>query len=54
MRAKVVWKQMRATRRAILTDARNGLFGNGSAQGMGQIPIARNLYPGCTQLFLSA
>jgi len=51
MRARVILKRMRATKSAILTDARNGLFGNGSAQGMGQIPNAHNLYPGCTQLF---
>jgi len=36
---------MRATRKAILTDARNGLLGNGYAQGMGQILDARNLHP---------
>ena len=43
---------MRATRKAILTDARNGLLGNGYAQGMGQIPDARNLHPGATPLTL--
>jgi len=40
---------IRETRKAILTDARNGLLGNGFAQGMGQIPYARNLYPRCAQ-----
>jgi len=35
-----------ARRRAILTGARNGLLGNGYAQGMGQIPDAGNLHPG--------
>jgi len=40
---------MRATTKAILTDARNGLSGSGCAQGMGQIPDVRNLHPGCTQ-----
>jgi len=33
---------MRATRKAILTDVRNRLLGNGCAQGMRQIPDARN------------
>jgi len=33
---------MRATRKAIAIDARNGLLGNGYAQGMGQILDARN------------
>jgi len=33
---------MRATRRAVLTDAHNGLLGNGYAQDMGQIPDAGN------------
>ena len=42
-------KRMRATRTSILTDAWNGLLGNGFAQGMGQIPDAPNLHPGCTQ-----
>jgi len=41
--------QMRAARKIILTDTRNGLLGNGWVQGMGQIPDARNLHPGCTQ-----
>ena len=43
------WASVRTTRKAILTDARNGLVGNGCAQGMGQslmratyIPDARN------------
>jgi len=36
---------MRATRKAILTDARTGLLGNGCAQDIGQIPDARNLHP---------
>jgi len=38
---------MRETRKAILTDARNGLVGNGyvAAQGMGQIADVRNLHP---------
>jgi len=36
---------VRATRKAILTNARNRLVGNGYAQGMGQIPDARNLHP---------
>jgi len=42
---------MRETRKAILTDARNGLVGNGyvAAQGMGQIPDVRNLHPRYTQ-----
>jgi len=40
---------MRATEKAILTDARNGLLGNGCAQGMEQITYSRNLHPGCTQ-----
>jgi len=35
--------------KAILTDARNRLMGNGYAQDMGQIPDARNLHNGCTQ-----
>jgi len=43
------WAPIRATRRAILMDARNGLLGNGYAQNMGQIPDARNLHPRCTQ-----
>jgi len=43
------WARMRATRKAILTDARNRLLSNGCAQGMGQIPDARNLHPRCTQ-----
>ena len=41
---------MHATRKAISTDARNGLLGNGYAQGMGQIPDACTRYganPGC-------
>ena len=37
-------KLMRATRKAILTNARNRLLGNGYAQGMRQIPDARNLH----------
>jgi len=37
---------MRATRMAILTDACNGLLGNGCAQGIGQILDACNLHPG--------
>jgi len=37
---------MCATRKAILTDARNRFLGNGYAQGMGQILDARNLHPG--------
>ena len=41
--------RMCATRRAILTDARNGLLGNGYAQGMGQIADARNLHSRCKQ-----
>ena len=40
---------MHATRKAILTGARNGLLGNGCAQGMDQILDARYLHPGCTQ-----
>jgi len=40
---------MHATRKAILTDARNGLLGNRFEQGMEQIPDARNLHRGCTQ-----
>jgi len=36
---------MRATREAILSDPRNGLLGNWYAQGIGQIPDARNLHP---------
>jgi len=43
------WATMCATRKAIVTDARNGLLGNGCAQGMGRIPDAHNLHPGCTQ-----
>jgi len=43
------WALMRTTRQAILMDARNGLLGNRCAQGMRQIPEARNLHPGCTQ-----
>jgi hypothetical protein len=43
------WAPMRATRKAILTAARNGLLSNGCAQGMWQIPDARNLHPGCGQ-----
>jgi len=43
------WAPMHATRKAILTDVRNGLLGNRCAQGMGQIPDARTLHPGCTQ-----
>ena len=43
------WAPMRATRKAILTDVRNGLLGNGCAHGMpvGQIPDVLNLHPGC-------
>jgi len=37
---------MRATRNAILTDARNRLLGNGCAQVMEQTPDARNLHAG--------
>ena len=44
MHAKVFWGKMHATRNAILTDARNGLLGNGFAQGMGQIPNSRHLH----------
>jgi len=40
---------MRATRKAILTDARSKLLSNGYALGMGQIPDARNLHPGQKQ-----
>ena len=40
---------MRATRKAIVTDASNGLLGSGCTQGMGQMTDARNLHPGCTQ-----
>jgi len=36
---------MRETRKAILTDARNRLLGNGCAQGMDQFPDVRNLHP---------
>ena len=43
------WAPNLATRKTILTDARNGLLGNGFTQGMGQIPDVRNLPPGCTQ-----
>jgi len=43
--------QMRATRKAILTDAHNGLLGNGFAQGMEQILDARNLHPGAHNPF---
>ena len=43
------WAPMRATRKAIVTDARNGLLGNGCSQGTGQISDAHNLHPRCTQ-----
>jgi len=39
---------MRTASKPILKDARNGFLGNG-AHGMGQIPHARNLHPGCGQ-----
>jgi len=41
---------MRATRKAILTDVRDKLLGNGCVQGMGQIPDAHNLHPGCMEI----
>jgi len=41
--------QIRATRKAILTEAHNELLGNGCAQGMGQTPDACNLHHGCGQ-----
>jgi len=37
---------MRATRKAILMDARNVLLGDRCTQGMGLIPDARNTHPG--------
>jgi len=39
---------MRATRKVIVTDARNGLLSNGCAQGVGQIPDARNPFNCCS------
>jgi len=47
------WALMRATRKVVWTDARNGLLGNRCAQGMGQIPNARNIHPGCMQFIKS-
>jgi len=46
LKRTLCWALMHATRKAILTDARNGLLGNGCAQGMWQIPDARNLHCG--------
>ena len=40
---------MQATRNLVFTDVRNGHLGNGCVQGMGQIPDACNLHPGCVQ-----
>jgi len=37
---------IRATRKAVLMDTRNGLLGNGYAQGTEQIADARKLHPG--------